>query len=559
MKFLEEHRLEITTLTPVHIGCGEDYTPTDYVIDEDALFTFNSAVVSQVLLDRDPDELMKLVKGKPQDNMLQNLQKFFWEHRQPLMAKANHYLPVARGVADLYQDRIGQTAGPKGDGKKVINKLEIERTFYNPVSQKPVIPGSSLKGAIRTALLDSINNGKPLCPEEKLGMRRNKGDVNRKLQARLFRFDQNRFEQDPMRLVRLADTEGIKGEAITSKIQFAINYPRQERVNQQGRNDGSGATKSSLSPLLETMPESGLRAFSSRLTIQKVEQLSTDSKIPATGRCWTMEQIAEACNRFYRRLLEQEMDILRKRGYVSPDWGKRMVKLLAGIKPMLDANKAMLLRIGKHSGAEAVTLNGVRNIKIMKGKMPPEYKCQPTTIWLGADTKDQRTGMTPFGWALIEIDPPDTPLPVVEDFTVTGQHNDDRRQWLEKTRQRIAKAQEELERRKKQAEEKKENQLAEGKRKREEAERLAAMTNQQRELEELRKRFEEEKAQGRLRPQGPVAESVAKLLRSAPDWPEKEDRHALADLAETIYKEIGMLKGKKGRERKEEIKKLRDS
>ena len=69
-------------------------------------------------------------------------------------------------------------------------------------------------------------------------------------------------------------------------------------------------------------------------------------------------------------------------------WYERMETLLAGIKPMLDANKVMLLRIGKHSGAEAVTLNGVRDIKI----------CQPATVWLGADTKDQRSGMTPFGW-----------------------------------------------------------------------------------------------------------------------------------------------------------------
>ena len=147
----------------------------------------------------------------------------------------------------------------------------------------------------------------------------------------------------------------------------------------------------------------------------------------------------------------------------------------------------------------------------------------------------------------------------MENFTVTGQHDADRWQWLEKTRQRIAKAQEELERRKKQAEEKKENQLAEEKRKQKEAERLAAMTDQQRELEELRKRFEEEKARGKLLPQGPVAESVAKLLGISTNWPEKEDRHALADLAERIYKEIDMLKGRKGRERKGKIEKLRDS
>ena len=540
MKFLEEHRLEITALTPVHIGCGEDYTPTDYVIDEDALFAFNSAVVSQALPEHDRAVLLKLVQGEQQDDILQKLQRFFQERREPLMAKASHYLPVVSGVADLYRTQIGQTAGWEEGGKKVINKLEIERTFYNPINQKPVIPGSSLKGAIRTALLDSINSGNPLPREEEREQVSTK--KNRTLQRRLFKGE---FNSDPMRLVHLADTEVVKSDAITSKIIFAVNCPRKERTGD------SHAKKSSLSTLLETVPESELRAFRSRLTIHKVGQIRAGlKKIPATGLYWTMDQIAKACNRFYLPLLMQEMAMVRERKYVSPDWDERMKNLLVEIKPMLDANKAMLLRIGKHSGAEAVTLNGVRSTKINP----------PATVWLGADTKDRRSGMTPFGWMLIEVDPLDKPPELLENFCL-GQHNDDQRQWLEKTRQRIADARKKCEDRKIQAEEKRKNQLAEEKARREKTERLAAMTDPQRKLEELRNLFEEEKARGGPRPSGSVAESVAKLLSNASGWPKKEDKHAAADLAESIYmeKEMGLLKGKKGRERKEKIKKLRDS
>lgn len=545
MKFLEEHRLAITILTPVHIGCGEDYTPTDYVIDEDTLFAFNSAVVSQTFNEYERDGLVRLVQGKQQDDVLQRLQKFFRDHREPLIAEATHYLPVANGVASLYRDRTGHTAGREDSGK-----LEIERTFYNPVSQKPVIPGSSLKGAIRTALLSRVNDSEPLSYKEKQAIRNPQENVNQKLQNQLFEFES--LEQDPMRLVQLADTEVVKSDKVSSQVVFAVNRPRQKPKQNHAGQKGP-------QQMLEILSESGPRAFSSRLTLQKVGQLQQSQKLPKTDLQWSIQQIADACNHFYFPLLEHEMKIIREREYVSPDWDKRMRQLLAGIRPMLDANKAILLRIGKHSGAEAVTLNGVRDIKIMKGKGAPEYKSHPTTVWFSADTKDQLSRMTPFGWALIEIDPPDMLPQSLKNFAVTGQDNDGWQQWLEKTRQRIEDARKKCEVRKIQAEDQKRKQLAEKEESRKKAERLAAMTPQQKELEELRELFEKEKAHDALRAGGDVANRTSNLLKNAPGWPEKEDRHAAADLIEEIYKAMGPPKGEKGRERKGKIKELRES
>ncbi|MDR1647237.1 MAG: hypothetical protein LBR88_04265, partial [Zoogloeaceae bacterium] len=33
MKFLSRHMVALTPLSPIHIGCGEDFEPTNYVID----------------------------------------------------------------------------------------------------------------------------------------------------------------------------------------------------------------------------------------------------------------------------------------------------------------------------------------------------------------------------------------------------------------------------------------------------------------------------------------------------------------------------------------------
>lgn len=37
LKFLSTHRIALTPLSPIHIGCGETFEPTNYVIDREPL------------------------------------------------------------------------------------------------------------------------------------------------------------------------------------------------------------------------------------------------------------------------------------------------------------------------------------------------------------------------------------------------------------------------------------------------------------------------------------------------------------------------------------------
>lgn len=552
MKFLQEHHLKITALTPVHIGCGEDYTPTDYVIDDETLFAFDSSTVSTALPENARQRLMSLVSGSRQDGVLKQIQRLFHEHREPLMAKASHYLPVTSGVAELYKQRIGQMAQPEDNA---INQLAIERTFYNSVNQMPVIPGSSLKGAIRTALLDFVNDGRCLTEEEKqfLGpTEREKEKANKKLQNRLFDC-RNKFEKDPMRLIRLDDALYAGNDDIRSEIRFAVNRPRSEPA--QGKTGRTMAKDKGIPQLLEALPGLNVHAYDSRLTIQGVGQLpqKEKDKLPSDQFYWDIKQIAQACNKFYRPLLEQEMNIIGQRGYVEPDW---ISQLLACIKPLLESNKALLLRVGRHSGAEAVTLNGVRRIKIMQGKdKSPAYESQPRTLWLAADEQNSRSEMVPFGWLLIEIDPPDNPPAVLENLR--KRLNDSNQQWLEKQQCRIVELQEKLTQRKQQEEEQKQARLAKQQAEQEKQRRLASMTEEERGLEELKTWFEQDRANNALTRQGRVPGRLHELITSATNWPPK-DRMELCTLAEMIYHSLGMLKGKNGRERKAKIQKLKE-
>lgn len=505
MNFLHEHHLRITTLSPVHIGCGEDYIPTNYVIDHEAnaLYAFDSA---SALPDDAKDQLMALVEGNSQGrDILLEIQEFFYKKRDPLIAKCSHSLRVAPGVADLYQKRIGKIAQRENTGGKVANKLEIERTFYNPVSQQPIIPGSSLKGAIRTALLNQeLRNKKTISNRSN----------NTELQKELFKYSD--LEKDPMRLVHLADSncEFDNEMEINSKICFALNRPRHELK------PGKSATSNDkrLYQLLETLPE--FHTCESRLTIQSVDQIDNKDKLPSID--WNLDEIAKACNAFYKKLLLEEMDILSEKNYITPANKELMEELLAVISPQLESCRAMLLRVGRHSGAEAVTLDEVRKIKIMQGKGKSIDGKQPRTLWLAADAQEARSDMKPFGWLLVEIDPSGEPSEALKN-KLSGQDGKDNGE---------------------------ENH---------EGEPEQEMTETERNIESLKKQYRQEKDVDNLKPGGPCTDNLNKLLNEAEtsDWPAK-DIIALCDFAEELYKELEMFKGQKGRGRKGRIKKLRE-
>ena len=356
-------------------------------------------------------------------------------------------------------------------------------------------------------------------------------------------------------LVHVADTECHSDETSLGKIHFAINRPRQEPKQPQKRK--TLAEDKGLYQLLEALSDFSSRVFSCRLIIHKVDQLQQRDKLPRAEFQWTITQIAQACNDFYQPILNEELKLIKQRQYASPDWVDRMDKFLTDLDPLLRDSRAMLLRVGRHSGAESVPLNGVRKIKIMQGQgRPPRFKGKPQTLWLAANTQQARSEMVPFGWILLEIDPPDTLSAGLTKFT--EQTDAAGREWYEKQQDRIADLQNKLDGRKRQEETQKMADLAERQAEQEKREQRACMSNEQRAIAELREQFELARDNRNLTPQSIVPNRLVELLKQAGEWPE-QDKVALCNLAEEIYKPLDMLRGKKGRERKERIRQLRGS
>lgn len=540
MSFLESRQLLISTLSPVHIGCGEDYDPTRYVIEGDTLYEFEPCAAMAVLTHQDRDQLLKIVSGSTNDRMLQEVQAFFYHRRQALIPIANRRVPVGPKMVAFYQKRVGKTVQVESDGSQLLNRLEIERTFFNPAGGVPVLPGGSLKGAMRTALLDSINNGQPLLSNQ---------ERNLELQQRLFRY--NRFEQDPMRLVHVADTVFMDEAEVGTELRFAVN--RRRKAPKPGENSAqSQAEQRGLYQLLECVPAARFRVFAGQLTVQQVDQIKDNrNRLPALPLRWNTQQIAAACNRFYRPQLEMELNQMQERGYIDKNWAAILNRLLNGpVGERLNWNQAFLLRVGRHSGAESVTLNTVRSIKILLGRdsttrqMRSENRPTGTSWWLAANDTLAKTGMLPFGWLLVELQSVDQGAgtwPEVQ--KQLSQLSTEYVIWLDRKHQQA-----EIDKRRQ----------AEAKAKQEIEAAKAALSPEQKEITQLRDWFQLDRKTKHLKPIGRVVGTLNRLLKEGLSWP-PDERQELAVLAEEIFSQKSISGDDKlQRERQTKIQQLRE-
>ena len=96
--FLNRHTLHLTPLSPIHLGTGEDYEPTNYIIDADekALYAFEPA-----LAELDTSQRGKLLNAA-QSGDIQQIQKYFANNPAPFRAAAHSISSVSDAIASEY-------------------------------------------------------------------------------------------------------------------------------------------------------------------------------------------------------------------------------------------------------------------------------------------------------------------------------------------------------------------------------------------------------------------------------------------------------------------------
>ncbi len=385
--FLKTYRLALTPLSPIHIGCGEDFEPTNYVIDEGVLYGFDPS--RAVLNELQRKELATAVSS----NSLLVIQRFFRKYARTFMPHADVLIPVASGVKKQYMDRVGKVANHEGNGADVFNKLALERTMYTGRLSQPYIPGSSFKGAIRTAILDDLNHrNKP---------REDCSKTSSELEKRLLQGD---FGTSPLRLLKVADLMPVSEPQ--RKVLFAVNRKKKPVL---GR-DGSEAQPKGVAARKECILQGQYRIFTADAVLQSLNPHQDSRTTPVQAlRPDDLRAIAKQSNAYHQTRLRRELSVLDGQGLVNPDWKNSLTLLMSGVLGQRLANgDAFLIRLGRYGGAECKTLSGegVASIKIMGAQgQPATFETSTKTVWLAAEFETDQKHLLPFGWAVVEINP----------------------------------------------------------------------------------------------------------------------------------------------------------
>lgn len=407
------YHLKITTLSPVHIGSSDEYEPTNYVIcsenpqqtasvpvvekkedvlvckecrakltprdfkfgvcpkcDEDIkienypvakpvtqktnlskdkgiLYTFTPNEVKQALSESDMKAMLQVSKS----GSLQKVQTFFYQNRAKIAKTAKKRAIVAPAVFKEYNDKSGKEKDTSND----FNSLRIEKAICNDVTGVPYIPGSSLKGAVRTAWLNLLQQQK-------------------KYESKMLNFEKvEKVEKDPFNEVKVSDAIAVQ-DFMTS-VEKAANKKR--RVDKDSTNQ--------IKTFIEVIPEGTIF----EADINFASQYSQEGCVCPSQ--YDISKIAKACNLFSKSLMDIDSEDQTAHHHISDSFFKNM-------ELKMKQPNTFVMRIGKHTGAEGVTIDGLRSIKIMGKGGEKRYKPNATTFWF-ADNGEQ---LRPFGWVVVE-------------------------------------------------------------------------------------------------------------------------------------------------------------
>jgi len=150
----ESIKLKCTILSPLHIGTGTEIPDYEYVIKDGLFIKLNLNRVFSTLKADELDKINKLNDAGNYVGVRSFLQKKS-DDRNWLNQNLVFTLPVSKEVEDKLT----------ADGRNTLNQGLIKLNYRNNLTNKYVIPGSSIKGALRTAFLDKKSKAIDFLPK----------------------------------------------------------------------------------------------------------------------------------------------------------------------------------------------------------------------------------------------------------------------------------------------------------------------------------------------------------------------------------------------------------
>ncbi|MBI4744478.1 MAG: CRISPR-associated endoribonuclease Cas6 [Actinobacteria bacterium] len=299
---LKTYKLELKPLTPIIIGSGEELEAYEYVIHRDGdgndyLYAINWLEYINTVPIFDRAKILSLIES---GNIMQ-LRQFLENKAESIVSKENclkFKLNASKPAADKIRSKI------KDPQNALAVKLFI-RSFG-----KPYIPGSSLKGALRTAsLMARISFDERLFDEFKLNLsilKKKLHELQNKLPKK--QFDKIKKKEEEIFIKKVEDNAFDKSSPFNDPFRslkvgdssFAQNYI----IDVQRKELIQGKWSDHVSELREaTLPE-GNNPIAIPITLDSSG--ANHGEVRSFIRALTREEVVNSCRYFYGRVYLEE-------------------------------------------------------------------------------------------------------------------------------------------------------------------------------------------------------------------------------------------------------------
>ena len=376
----------IKPVTAVHIGTGEELSFLDYRVppvteEKPAVYEkFSSDRILQRLADdkKAMDTFDNANKSKDMNEILDFFQ------RNCKAEDIEYSCDITGDFHKIYKENINKDA--------YENAALVFQMYRSEGLWTPVIPGSSLKGAMRTALLNWYLNKLP--PDDKkegietLNNEKNLDNFNERIQRRLLEIKSEKPDpkKDPLRAVSISDCSfGGDGCQMVGRLYNvnkkleALDLQIQAEVIRGELMDGKAVSELNISI--------NDKLQNSKAVYGKDKDLYQFKKI-------TFKDLQDSCNYFYWREFEKEYNEFYR--YSNDEYIKQIITLKEKLEKAKDIPGQFIIRVGRWSQVEFVTYeNDFRRPKTKKGKDGKPLHGNTRTLF------DYDSYYFPMGWCIL--------------------------------------------------------------------------------------------------------------------------------------------------------------
>ena len=333
-------KIHCEILSPIHIGSGKEINPLEYIIRDGWLYKIS---LEKFVFDMDAAGRAEFEAVIEMGDLIK-LRKFMADHIN-IERDTVYAVEVSSAIERIYGEKFGD----------IRNRLLTKPFLRTQNETTPLIPGSSFKGAVRTAIISEF------AKEKKPPKPKNFRD-ERMFESAVMGYDD--AKNDPFRALKIRDFL-LQGESTQIRTVENVSRGKEGVLRFTGVQMTCEATRSILT---DTPVKFEIEFLFDGLLFKKG---FVKEKI-------TPERIVAACNAFYRPKMEMEHEKFYRNSEAEFP-SKQLLEV-----PVEE--NSFLIRLGRFSGVESVTLDEYRNPR------PPGKR----SVW--GHSRNIIEGRYPMGW-----------------------------------------------------------------------------------------------------------------------------------------------------------------